>query len=126
MPDSPATTPTVREMVQTAVAAAQDRKAIEIRVLALDEVSDFTDYFLVCSGATERQVQAISDAVEERLRQCGLRPLHVEGYRHGWWTLLDYGDLVLHVFTDDKRAYYGLERLWADAPDVSDQFASLG
>lgn len=125
MPDSPATTPTVREMVQAAVAAAQDRKAIEIRVLALDEVSDFTDYFLVCSGATERQVQAISDAVEERLRQRGLRPLHVEGYRHGWWTLLDYGDLVLHVFTDDKRAYYGLERLWADAPDVSDQFASL-
>lgn len=125
MPDSPATTPTVREMVQAAVAAAQDRKAIEIRVLALGEVSDFTDYFLVCSGATERQVQAISDAVEERLRQRGLRPLHVEGYRHGWWTLLDYGDLVLHVFTDDKRAYYGLERLWADAPDVSDQFASL-
>lgn len=125
MPDSPATTPTVREMVQAAVAAAQDRKAIEIRVLALGEVSDFTDYFLVCSGATERQVQAISDAVEERLRQRGLRPLHVEGYRHGWWTLLDYGDLVLHVFTDDKRAYYGLERLWADAPDISDQFASL-
>lgn len=125
MPDSPATSPTVREMVQAAVAAAQDRKAIEIRVLALDEVSDFTDYFLVCSGATERQVQAISDAVEERLRGHGLRPLHVEGYRHGWWTLLDYGDLVLHVFTDDKRAYYGLERLWADAPDVSDQFASL-
>lgn len=125
MPDSPATTPTVREMVQAAVAAAQNRKAIEIRVLALGEVSDFTDYFLVCSGATERQVQAISDAVEERLRQHGLRPLHVEGYRHGWWTLLDYGDLVLHVFTDDKRAYYGLERLWADAPDVSDQFASL-
>lgn len=125
MPDSPATTPTVREMVQAAVAAAQNRKAIEIRVLALGEVSDFTDYFLVCSGATERQVQAISDAVEERLRERGLRPLHVEGYRHGWWTLLDYGDLVLHVFTDDKRAYYGLERLWADAPDVSDQFASL-
>lgn len=125
MPDSPATTPTVHEMVQAAVAAAQDRKAREIRVLALGEVSDFTDYFLVCSGATERQVQAISDAVEERLRERGLRPLHIEGYRHGWWTLLDYGDLVLHVFTDDKRAYYGLERLWADAPDVSDQFASL-
>ncbi|MGH9381401.1 MAG: ribosome silencing factor [Thermoanaerobaculia bacterium] len=125
MPDSPATTPTVHEMVQEAVTAAQDRKAIDVRVLALAEVADFTDYFLVCSGATERQVQAISDAVEERLRQRGMRPLHVEGYRHGWWTLLDYGDFVFHVFTDEKRAYYGLERLWADAADVSDRFTHL-
>jgi len=115
-----------RELVREAVTAALDRKAIDLRVLDLSGIVTFTDYFLVCSGASERQVQAIAKAVEKRLRDSGSRPLHEEGVRHGWWALLDYGEFVLHIFTREKRDYYGLEDLWADAPDVSAEFASAG
>jgi ribosome-associated protein len=105
------------------VAAAADRKAVDLRVLRLAEVSDFTDYFLLCSGTNERQVQAIADAIEERLAALGDKPLHTEGYRGGQWVLLDYADLVVHVFLEERRAFYGLERLWSDAPDVTGELA---
>ncbi len=105
------------------VAAAEDRKAEGLKVLRLAEVSDFTDYFLICSGHSERQVQAIADGVQESLRAARVRPLHVEGYRPGRWILLDYGDLIVHIFNGETRAYYRLERLWADAPDVTAEFA---
>ena len=108
--------------VREAVAAAEDRKAVDVKVLRLGEVSDFTDYFLICSGTNERQVQAIADHIEERLRAERVRPLHVEGYTGGHWVLLDYGDLVVHVFQDQTRGFYALERLWADAPDVTQEF----
>lgn len=108
--------------VREAVAAAEDRKAVDLQVLHLSEVSDFTDYFVICSGTSERQVQAIADAVEESLRKDGKRPLHVEGYNRGHWVLLDYGDFVVHIFQDETRRFYALERLWGDAPDVTDQF----
>ena len=108
--------------VREAVAAAEDRKAVDVKVLRLGEVSDFTDYFLICSGTNERQVQAIADRVEERLREERVRPLHVEGYNRGQWVLLDYGDLVVHVFQDQTRSFYALERLWGDAPDVTQEF----
>jgi len=108
--------------VHEAVAAAEDRKAIDLRVLHLSAISDFTDYFLIASGSSERQVQAIANAVEERLREVGVRPLHVEGYNRGQWVLLDYGDLVVHVFEAQTRSFYSLERLWADAPDVTGAF----
>ena len=104
------------------VAAAQDRKAIDLRVLHLDEISDFTEYFLVCSGTNERQVQAIADAVQKQLREDGDRPMGVEGYRHGRWVLLDYSDFVVHIFDDEVRAFYGLEKLWADGADVTERF----
>jgi ribosome-associated protein len=120
---TPAATPvdTVTR-VREAVAAADDRKAVDVKVLRLGEVSDFTDYFLICSGTNERQVQAIADSVEEKLREDRVRPLHVEGYNRGQWVLLDYGDLVVHVFQDETRGFYALERLWADAPDVTQEF----
>jgi ribosome-associated protein len=108
--------------LREAVAAADDRKAVDLKVLHLEKVSDFTDYFLLASGTNERQVQAIADAVEERLRADGVRPLHVEGYNRGQWVLLDYGDLVVHVFQEQTRSFYALERLWADAPDVTAEF----
>jgi len=108
--------------VRTAVAAAEDRKAQDLKVLHLGDVSGFTDYFLICSGTNERQVQAIADAVEERLRAERVRPLHVEGYNRGQWVLLDYGDLVVHVFQEQPRSFYALERLWSDAPDVTGDF----
>ena len=122
MTTSPAAKSDTFARVREAVAAALDRKAGDLRVLHLGAVSDFTDYFLICTGTSERQVQAIADAVEERLRQQGVRPLSAEGYPHGQWVLLDYGDLLVHVFTEERRGFYGLERLWSDAPDVSAEF----
>ena len=107
------------ERVREAVSAADDRKALDLKVLQLEKVTDFADYFLICSGTSERQVQAIADAVQEKLREHRVRPLHVEGYNRAQWVLLDYGDLVIHVFLDETRAFYDLERLWSDAPRVA-------
>lgn len=108
-----------QQKVREAVSAADDRKAVDVKVLYLEKVTDFTDYFMICSGTSERQVQAIADAVQEKLREHKSRPLHVEGYNRGQWVLLDYGDLVVHVFQEEPRRYYALERLWGDAPDVT-------
>jgi ribosome-associated protein len=119
---TPKTTLDTPIRVREAVAAADDRKAIDLKVLHLARVSDFTDYFLICSGSNERQVQAIANGIEERLREEGARPLHIEGYNRGQWVLLDYGDLVVHVFDGQTRGFYALERLWADAPDVTQKF----
>lgn len=118
--------PTVdtRDRVREAVAAALDVKAVDLVVRSLGNVADFTDFFILCSATNERQAQAIADRVEERLRARGVRPMHAEGYPHGQWVLLDYGDLIVHVFLDERRRHYALERLWADAPDVTAEFAA--
>ncbi len=110
--------------VRDAVAAAEDRKARDMRVLHLGKVTDFTDYFLICHGTSDRQVQAIADGVLEKLRAERVRPLHVEGYNRAQWVLLDFGDVVVHVFQEEPRRFYALERLWGDAPDVTDDFRS--
>jgi ribosome-associated protein len=107
--------------VREAVAAALDKKAIDLRVLYLGAISDFTDYFVIASGSSERQVQAIADGVEERLRELGLRPLSAEGQTRGQWVLLDYGSFLVHVFTEERRAFYRLERLWSDAADATQE-----
>jgi ribosome-associated protein len=100
-----------------AVQAALDKQAAEPAVLDLRGLSDVTDFFLICHGNSERQVLAIVDAVEERLRkELNLRPSHVEGRRTADWILMDYVDLVVHVFRSDRREFYRLERLWGDAP----------
>lgn len=109
--------------VRGAVAAALERKAQDLKVLNLGPVSDFTDYFLICSGTSDRQVQAISEAIQQALAAEGVRPLHVEGQRSGNWVLLDYGDLVAHVFQTEPREFYALERLWSDAADETLRFA---
>ncbi len=111
-----------RSRVREAVSAAEDRKAVELKVMYLEKVTDFTDYFVICSGTSDRQVQAIADAVDAALRSEGVRPLHVEGYNRAQWVLLDYGDLVVHIFQEETRRFYGLERLWGDAPDVTAEF----
>lgn len=122
-PLTPATTTLdTAERVREAVAAADDRKAVDLKVLHLTKITDFADYFLICSGTNERQVQAIADAVQEKLRAGRVRPLHVEGYNRAQWVLLDYGDLVVHVFQEEQRRYYALERLWGDAPDVTAEY----
>jgi ribosome-associated protein len=106
----------LKHQVSEAIRACYDKKAEEVTVLALEKGSGaFTDYFVVCSGTNPRQIQAISDEVEERLEQAGLRPAHVEGYKQAEWVLLDYVDFVVHVFSEKARKYYDLERLWKSA-----------
>ena len=127
VPDSdiqpPPAAPEEGKLIQIAVTAALDRKAEELLVLDLAKISDFTEHFLICSGSNERQVQAIADSVTKKLRDEGVRPLHVEGLPHGRWILLDYGgDMVIHIFQGETREFYSLERLWSDAPDVTARF----
>jgi len=99
-----------------AVHAAEAKKAEDIAVLEMDKSSGaFTDYFVICSGSNPRQIQAISDEVEERLGKTGVRPTNVEGYKQADWVLLDYVDFVVHVFSPKARNFYNLERLWKSA-----------
>jgi ribosome-associated protein len=95
---------------------AADKKAMDVVVLDMRDATSITDYFLICSGVSERQVQAIADAIDEQLGQSGIVSLGVEGYREGRWILMDYGDVIVHVFSRETRDFYDLERLWANAP----------
>lgn len=104
------------EIVREAIAALEDRKGEEIVILDMHAVSSFTDTMVLCTGRSEPHTQALADAVEERLREAGHKPSHVEGKREGHWILLDYLSLVIHVFTPDMRQFYQLEKLWRDAP----------
>ncbi len=115
--------PSGAHQIRVAVDAALDRKAEQLMVLDLAAISDFTDHFLIRTGTHQRQLQAIAENVIGKLRDRGLRPLHVEGLSHGRWVLLDYGgEMVVHIFLDETRSFYALERLWSDAPDVTSQF----
>ncbi|HWP84449.1 MAG TPA: ribosome silencing factor [Terriglobia bacterium] len=96
--------------------AVQHKKAHDVVLLELTTVAGFTDYFLLCTGTSSRQVQAIADEVERRLARAGLRPAHVEGYNHAEWVLMDYVDFVVHIFSEKARSFYDLERLWRTAP----------
>jgi ribosome-associated protein len=104
------------ESLRTAARAAADKKAFQIVGLEVAELTSYTDNILICSGASDRQVAAIAEAVQRQLRESGRRPLHVEGERRSDWVLLDYGEFVIHVFTEERRAFYGLDGLWGDAP----------
>jgi ribosome-associated protein len=111
----------VNRMLAAAAAASEDKKAEDIRILALDPAeSGLTDYFLICSGNNERQNQAIVDEIEIRLkREFATYPNSVEGRRQGEWILMDYVDFIVHVFSPEKRAFYGLERLRKSATSLS-------
>jgi ribosome-associated protein len=108
--------PALDPILAAAVGAAEDKKAEDVSVLDLRGLSDVTDFFVICHGRSSRQVQSISDGIEQALRQRRRRPSHIEGYARGEWILMDYLDVVIHVFTAERRQYYGLDRLWADAP----------
>lgn len=102
--------------VAAAIQACLDKKAEELSILEMEKGSGaFTDYFVLCSGTNPRQVQAIADEVELRLKAEGLRPAHVEGYKQAEWVLVDYVDFVVHVFSEKARKFYDLERLWKTA-----------
>ncbi len=98
--------------------AAIYKNAERLRVLDLSELSGFTDYFVICSGASDRQVQAISESVEHAMELAGTELLAIEGYAEGRWVLMDFGYIVVHIFQEALREYYDLESLWADAPKI--------
>ncbi len=102
-----------------AARAAESKKALNVHALDLREVATFADYFLVCHGTNPRQIQAIGDAIGEELVKIGERPASIEGYENAEWILMDYGDLVVHIFSEKAREYYALERLWRHAKDVA-------
>jgi ribosome-associated protein len=99
--------------------AALEKKAFDITILELKKASSLTDYFLICSGRSDRQVQAIAQSIEEKMGKKGMRPLGEEGMREGRWVLMDYDDVVIHIFYDQVRRYYDLEGLWIEAPRIN-------
>src|SRR5215203_1855539 len=117
-PTAPASSEGLDERVLAALHAASEKKALDPVVLDLREIASFTDYFVIVSGANERQVQAISDEVYESLKKSGHTSARVEGYKTAEWILLDYGDFVVHVFEQKARKFYDLERLWRESKRV--------
>ena len=110
----------IESRVRTAVAAALDKKAFDLNVLGVGGLTSIADYFILASVTNERQAVAIADNIQEQLREKEkVKPLLVEGTSPGRWILLDYGDFIVHIFTEDTRRFYGLERLWGDAPNVT-------
>jgi ribosome-associated protein len=106
----------LKKQIFAAIQACLDKKAEELSILEMEKGSGaFTDYFVLCSGTNPRQIQAISDEVELRLKDAGLRPSHIEGYNQAEWILIDYVDFVVHVFSEKARKFYDLERLWKTA-----------
>jgi len=103
------------DQIKIAAQAAVDKKAFDLVGLNVAELTSYTDGFLFCSAASDRQVGAIVDEISRRLKKKGRTPLHIEGASRSDWVLLDFGDFVIHVFTEDRRAYYALDSLWGDA-----------
>ncbi len=106
---------TEQELSLAICKAVSDKKARDIVTMDMQGLMSSTDYFVICSANTATQVRAIADNIEEELDKAGVSFLHKEGYREGEWVLLDYGDVVAHVFRQESREYYALERLWGDA-----------
>lgn len=107
------------ENVQLALRCASDKKAVNLTALDLREIASFAEFFIIASGLNQRQVQAISDEIEEQLKkQLNSRPVRIEGYTSAEWVLMDYGDFIVHIFEKEAREFYDLERLWRDAKKV--------
>ena len=107
-----------QEMVSIACKAIDDKKALDIKVIDIREVSVIADYFVITSGSNLNQVQAIVDNVEEQLGRAGFEPKQIEGTRNSNWILMDYGDLIIHVFDEENRLFYDLERIWRDGKEL--------
>jgi len=107
---------TLKRQITAAIQACLEKKAEQLTILGMEKSSGaFTDYFVLCNGTNPKQVQAIADEVELRLKNAGMRPAQVEGYRQAEWILIDYVDFVVHVFSEKARKFYDLERLWKSA-----------
>ena len=107
-----------RELAEIAVKALDSKKGKEIRLIRIDKITTIAEYFVICTGTSNTQINALCDAVEKELTEKGEEPLHREGYRGGTWVLLDYGCVVVHIFNDEARKFYSLEHLWADGEEV--------
>jgi len=107
-----------KEYARVAAVAASEKKATDIVAIEVAELLVVTDYFVICTGNTDIQVRAIAEEVEDRLRDAGIKPIGREGVAEGKWVLLDFGDLVVHVFQPEERDFYRLEKLWGDAPHL--------
>jgi iojap-like protein len=107
-----------RELAEIAVKALDSKKGKDIKLIRIDKITTLAEYFVICTGTSNTQINALCDAVEKELTEKGEEPLHREGYRGGTWVLLDYGCVVVHVFNDEARKFYSLEHLWADGEEV--------
>ena len=116
-----------RKRALRCVNAALEKKAKELVILNVKEISAFADYFIICSGTSDRQVRAIAAAIQENLKTAEILPLGIEGEAAGQWVLMDYDDVIIHIFLEPVRSFYDLERLWSEAPrmDVPDNTVSL-
>jgi len=117
--DTKLTLASLEPELKSAVEAIQEKKAEDIVVLDVRGIASFTDYFVICTGTSHRQIETITDAVNESLRGLSKKPVHVEGFPRGEWVLMDYIDFVVHIFTRSSREYYDLERLWGDAEKLA-------
>jgi ribosome-associated protein len=116
-----------RKRALRCVNAALEKKAKELVILNVKEISAFADYFIICSGTSDRQVRAVAAAIQEKLKTAEIMPLGIEGEPAGQWVLMDYDDVIIHIFLEPIRTFYDLERLWSEAPrmDVPDETVSL-
>ena len=110
---------TAKAMAKIAYEALEDKKAEDIRLIDIQEISVLADYFIIASGTNRNQVQALADNVEEELHKAGYTMKQAEGYRTGNWILLDYGDIIIHVFDSENRLFYDLERIWCDGKTIT-------
>lgn len=108
-----------KAMTKIAYEALEDKKAVDIRIIDIGEISVLADYFIIASGTNRNQVQALADNVEEELHKAGYTMRQAEGYRSGSWILMDYGDIIVHVFDSENRLFYDLERIWRDGRTVT-------
>ena len=105
---------TAKEMARLVIEALEDKKANDIRVISIEKISTLADYFIIASGSNRNQVQAMADNAEEALGKAGYHPKQIEGYQSANWILMDYGDVVVHIFDEENRLFYDLERIWRD------------
>ncbi|MCM1500342.1 MAG: ribosome silencing factor [Clostridium sp.] len=109
---------TSKELAKTAVAGLEDKKADDIRVIDISEVSVIADYFIIASGSNRNKVQAMADNVEEKLAEAGVQPRQIEGYQTANWILMDFNDIIVHIFNEEDRLFYNLEKIWLDGKIV--------
>jgi ribosome-associated protein len=108
------TMPEAKEMAALAVAALEDKKALDIKILDISDISTIADYFIIASGSNRNQVQAMADSVDEALGRAGHEVKNTEGYQNANWILMDFGDIIVHLFDEENRLFYDIERIWRD------------
>ena len=107
-----------KDMLKVIIDALQDKKAEDIRVIDISNVSVIADYFIIASGGSPSQINALVDSVEEKLAELNVKPVNIEGIQNASWVLMDYGDIIIHIFSKNDREFYNLERIWADCKEV--------